>query len=52
MKLAYTRLVPEKVSVLSAFYARLTGAEPRGNDDYVELHPGGAVLAICSRSAA
>ena len=52
MRFAYTRLVTEDVPALSAFYARVTGAKPRGNDDYVELHPGGAILAICSRASA
>ena len=52
MKFAYTRLVTEDVPALAEFYARVTGAEPQGNDDYVEFHPGGAILAICSRTSA
>ena len=52
MKFAYTRLVTEDVAALGAFYARLTGAKAQGTAEYVELRPGGAILAICSRSAA
>lgn len=53
MKLAYIRLVTEDVAGLTAFYARLLGIEPKGDSsDYTELHPGGAILAICSRQAA
>ena len=52
MKFAYTRLVTNDVQSLSAFYEKLLGTPPKGNDDYVELHPGGAILAIVSRKAA
>lgn len=52
MRFAYTCLVTEDVPALAAFYARVTGVEPHGNDDYVELRPGGAILAICSRKSA
>ena len=52
MKFAYTRLVTENVSSLASFYEKLLGAPPEGNDDYVELHPEGAILAIVSKKAA
>ena len=51
MKFAYTRLITEDVSKLASFYEKLLGAPARGNADYVELHPGGAILAIVSRKA-
>ena len=51
MKFAYTRLVTEDVPSLARFYEKLLGTPPKGNDDYVELHPGGAILAIVSRKA-
>jgi predicted enzyme related to lactoylglutathione lyase len=37
---------------MAAFYADLFGAAPHGSNDYVELRPGGAILAIVSRRAA
>lgn len=52
MKFAYTRLITEDVPSLASFYEKLLGTMPKGNDDYVELHPGGAILAITSRKAA
>ena len=52
MKFAYTRLVTEDVSSLASFYEKLLGTPPKGSDDYVELHPGGAILAIVSKKAA
>lgn len=52
MKFAYTRLVTEDVRSLAAFYEKLLGTAPKGNDDYVELQPEGAILAIVSRKAA
>lgn len=52
MKFAYTRLITEDVPALSSFYEKLLGVTPKGNDDYVELHPGGAILAIVSRGSA
>lgn len=52
MRFSYTRLVTEDVPRLVAFYAELLGATPQGSGDYVELHPGGAILAIVSRQAA
>ena len=52
MKFAYTRLVTEDVSSLASFYEKLLGTPPKGNDDYVELHPEGAILAIVSKKAA
>ena len=52
MKFAYTRLVTDDVAGLAAFYEQLLGVEPKGNADYVELHPQGAILAIVSAKAA
>jgi predicted enzyme related to lactoylglutathione lyase len=52
VKFAYTRLVTEDVSSLARFYEKLLGTPPKGNDDYVELHPEGAILAIVSKKAA
>ncbi|MDD1536978.1 MULTISPECIES: VOC family protein [unclassified Bradyrhizobium] len=52
MRFAYTRLVTNDVQRLTAFYANLLGADPQGGGDYVELRPGGAILAIVSRQAA
>lgn len=52
MKFANTRLVTEDVRSLAGFYEKLLGTTPKGNDDYVELHPEGAILAIVSRKAA
>lgn len=52
MRFAYTRLVTDDVSALARFYAELLGTESKGSDDYVELRPGGATLAIVSRRAA
>ena len=52
MKFAYTRLVTDNVRNLSAFYERLLGTSAKGTDDYVELQPGGAILAIISRNGA
>lgn len=52
MKFAYTRLITEDVPKLASFYEQLLGVPSKGNADYVELHPGGATLAIASRRAA
>ena len=52
MKFAYTRLITEDVPSLASFYENILGVARRGDDDYVELHPGGAILAIASRKAA
>jgi predicted enzyme related to lactoylglutathione lyase len=52
MQFAYTRLVTNDVRHLSAFYERLLGAPAKGTADYVELRPGGAILAIISRTGA
>jgi predicted enzyme related to lactoylglutathione lyase len=52
MKFAYTRLVTDDVRSLAAFYEKLLGTPPKGNDGYVEFHPEGAILAIVSRKAA
>ena len=52
MKFSYTRLVTDNVPTLSAFYEKLMGMQPKGNADYVEFHPGGAILAIVSRTTA
>jgi len=51
VKFAYTRLITENVPSLASFYEKLLGTTPKGNDDYVELHPEGAILAIASRKA-
>lgn len=39
------------VPSLASFYEKLLATPSKGNDDYVELHPGGAILAIVSRNA-
>lgn len=49
MKFASTRIVTEDVTALAAFYQRITGVAPVGNEDFVEIRTAGAVLAICSR---
>lgn len=49
MKFASTRIVTEDVAALAAFYQRITGVAPVGNEDFVEVRTAGAVLAICSR---
>ena len=51
MKLAYTRLVTSDVARLTTFYEALLAIPSEGNDDYAELRPGGAILAIVSKSA-
>ena len=52
MKFAYTRLVTDDVESLAAFYERLIGPPAHGDDQYVELRPEGAILALVSRKAA
>ncbi|MGA0601401.1 VOC family protein [Caulobacter sp. KR2-114] len=52
MKFSYTRLVTEDVPRLAAFYERLLGVSPHGDESYVELRPDGAILALVSRKAA
>jgi hypothetical protein len=52
VKFAYTRLVTEDVPRLASFYENILGLQGRGEDSYVELHPGGAILAIVSSKAA
>ena len=52
MKFAYTRLVTGDVSGLASFSEKLLRTPPEGDDDYVELHPDGAILAIVSKKAA
>ena len=52
MKFAYTRLVTDDVESLAAFYERLIGTPAHGDDQYVELRPEGAILALVSRKAA
>ena len=52
MKFAYTRLITEDVPSLATFYEQILGVTRMGDDSYVELHPGGAILAIASRKAA
>lgn len=52
MQFAYTRLITEDVRALAAFYEKLLGSSAKGTADYVEIDPGGAILAIMSRAAA
>lgn len=52
MKFAYIRLITEDVTRLGDFYEKILDVPRRGDDSYVELHPGGAILAIVSRNAA
>jgi predicted enzyme related to lactoylglutathione lyase len=52
MKFAYTRLVTKSVRNLAAFYEELLQTPAQGDDDYVEVRPGGAILAIVSQNAA
>ena len=52
MKFAYARLITEDVPGLASFYENILGVQRRGDDNYVELHPGGAILAIASSKAA
>ncbi|QYE35641.1 VOC family protein [Polymorphobacter sp. PAMC 29334] len=49
MKFASVRIVTEDVAALAGFYQCITGVEPVGTEDFVELRTAGAVLAICSR---
>jgi predicted enzyme related to lactoylglutathione lyase len=52
MKFAYTRLVTDDLPRLATFYEKLLGASPKGGGDYLEFHPGGAILAIVTRKSA
>ena len=52
MKFAYTRLVTDDLPRLATFYEKLLGTSPKGSGEYLEFHPGGAILAIVSRKAA
>lgn len=52
MRLAQVRFVTTDVVRLSEFYGQLTLREPMGSEDYVELHLGGAGIAISSQRAA
>lgn len=52
MRFAYTRLVTTDLPRLVAFYTELLGTEPQGGGEYVELQPGGAILALVTRRAA
>jgi predicted enzyme related to lactoylglutathione lyase len=52
MKFAYTRLITEDVRSLSAFYEKLLKTPANGTQDYVELRPEGAILAIASQKSA
>jgi predicted enzyme related to lactoylglutathione lyase len=49
---AYTRLITDDLERLATFYEKLLGIPPKGSGEYVEFHPGGAVLAILSRKGA
>lgn len=51
MKFAYTRLITDDVGNLAAFYEWLLGMPTQGDDQYVELRPGGAILTLVSRKA-
>ncbi|GAA0251882.1 VOC family protein [Cryptosporangium japonicum] len=49
MKLASVRLVTDDLAALTAFYRVLLATDPVtpfGGEDYVEMHAGGAVLAL------
>jgi len=52
MRFAYTRLITDDLPRLASFYAELLGTPAEGSDDYVELRPGGAILALASRRTA
>jgi predicted enzyme related to lactoylglutathione lyase len=52
LRFAYTRLVTDDLPRLTTFYAKLLDAKPHVSGDYVELRPGGTILAIVSRQAA
>lgn len=52
MKLAYTRLITNDLPRLRAFYEALLATKAQGSSDYVELRPGGAILALATRKAA
>lgn len=52
MRFASVRLVTEDVGRLAAFYSELLAVPSQGDASYVELRPGGAVLALVSRRAA
>jgi predicted enzyme related to lactoylglutathione lyase len=45
VKFAYTRLVTDDVPSLASFYENILSLQGRGDDSYVELHPGGAILS-------
>lgn len=49
MKLASLRIVTEDVASLASFYREITGVEPVGYDEFVELRTPVGALAICSR---
>ena len=52
MKFAYVRLVTEDLQRLRVFYEELLGIKAQGNEDYIELRPGGAIVAIATRKVA
>ena len=49
MKLASTRLVTNDVRALAQFYSAITGFNPVGIEDYVELETAAGTLAISSQ---
>jgi predicted enzyme related to lactoylglutathione lyase len=51
MKLASTRLVTHDVRALARFYSAITGLQPVGIEDYVELETPTGTLAISSKRA-
>jgi catechol 2,3-dioxygenase-like lactoylglutathione lyase family enzyme len=51
MQFASVRLITTDVSALATFYQRVTGAEPKGFDQFLELQIGTFTLAICSEAS-
>lgn len=48
MKFSSLRIVTEDVPALAAFYEKLTGLTPEGDEDFVGLELPGGTLALCS----
>jgi len=51
VKLALARIVTHDVARLTAFYEKLTGTRPSGNDKYLEFEGPGIALAISDEQA-
>jgi predicted enzyme related to lactoylglutathione lyase len=49
MKFVSTRIVTDNVPALADFYRQLTGIQPVGNEDYVEIETPACVLSLSSR---